>query len=253
MKKTIIFLCVISSVTLFAALSDPQQELLKAVRANDNHTVRSMINTMSSKAFDPNFVDEKGLTPLIEAVCNGNAEAVELLLQNKANPNHKFEGEEGESLLHTLIGTVYIKNHKGEDVNIQEFLRIAELLIMHGADVNAYYASREITPLDDALNCYAQLFKARKYFDPICQVLVKHRACPTPKMTDKLWNIASGDIRDVNAGEAFNVDLVEYLVSLGMKVPEHLCNNKFVQQAQNNLKRDPFQIKLPARDQLLKK
>jgi len=60
------------------------QDLLKAVKANDENEVRRLLN---EPYINTNVKDEKGYTPLILAVRNNNPEIVQILLNNGADPD----------------------------------------------------------------------------------------------------------------------------------------------------------------------
>ncbi|KAJ8673098.1 hypothetical protein QAD02_004359 [Eretmocerus hayati] len=96
---------------------------------------------LTRKLFDPNEKDRHGRTPLHHAVLNNSPEAVELLLDWGVEVSPK--DFEGLTPLHLVRYCVNVATDTTE--------RCAELLLLHGADVNAKSISRGRTALNIAL------------------------------------------------------------------------------------------------------
>ncbi|MCH8275162.1 MAG: ankyrin repeat domain-containing protein [Armatimonadetes bacterium] len=104
--------------------NDPGNLLNEAVRAGDLTRVRELLR----QGADPNAEFSNGWTPILRAVYVEDQEVayqiVDLLLQAGANVNHKQPGQ-GWTALHSATAT-----------NIAQ-IRIVQLLLDHGSDVNA--------------------------------------------------------------------------------------------------------------------
>ena len=98
-------------------------QLLKACQENDFDTVKKIIESgKKQKAYDINYSDDRGYTPLMLSVKHGNLDIVKLLIKNKADIHAK--NSSGDTALMGASGV-------NGDLNIVKFL------VKSRADVNA--------------------------------------------------------------------------------------------------------------------
>jgi ankyrin repeat protein len=130
-----------------AGLADGPTPLLSAVHNNDAAAVDRLIKT----GVNVNAVNEYGATALTEAAMNGNTAIIEKLLKAGANPN-----------LATADGmTALMIVARGTNV------KAAQLLLEHGADVNAAEQQKKQTAL---------MWAAAQGQAPMVRELIAHKA-----------------------------------------------------------------------------
>lgn len=103
-------------------------DLFRAIEINDIETVRDIVKKNPSVL---NHSEKGKYTPLWKAMTQNNVKIVELLLENGASSNKKYNDQKGSvfSFFH------YIAKCSLEDS--VSYFKIAEILIKHGANVNA--------------------------------------------------------------------------------------------------------------------
>lgn len=111
---------------------DPMQTLIAACLASDQETIRNEV------AAHPEFL--QAAEPLFAATKFNRRDAAELLLELGTSPN--VESREGEHALH--IAAYY------------DSVDVAELLIAHGAEVDAIGRQYDNTPLGGAMHCQSK-------------------------------------------------------------------------------------------------
>jgi uncharacterized protein len=140
-------LIAVASLTMAAGLADGPTPLLSAVHNNDAAAVDRLIKT----GVNVNAVNEYGATALTEAAMNGNTAIIEKLLKAGANPN-----------LATADGmTALMIVARGTNV------KAAQLLLEHGADVNAAEQQKKQTAL---------MWAAAQGQAPMVRELIAHKA-----------------------------------------------------------------------------
>src|SRR5690606_1154883 len=89
----------------------------------------SVVRVLLEEKADPNAGDEKGVTPLMVAAVKGNESIVWVLLEEGgADPNKRCNA--GMTALHYIL-------RSNSDVPIETKLRLIDMLLVKGADVNA--------------------------------------------------------------------------------------------------------------------
>ncbi|CAG7733962.1 unnamed protein product, partial [Allacma fusca] len=104
-------------VDLITKTQENRNELLKAVQNRDQSLIKDLIDKNTSV----NIRDQDGLTPLIHAILNNDAETVKLLLNDKRT-NINFKDQKGWTPL------IFAVNKDSEEM--------VKLLLAHGADIN---------------------------------------------------------------------------------------------------------------------
>ena len=132
----------------------------------------SLVQILVKHGADIDLVDEKGQTAIALAVEKENLEIVQLLLQNKAKPTLRVSANFKRS--HILVLTTEIRTTPAKS------LRMAQLMLEHGLDVN-FRTSRDETPLWWAAN-YGNLAVTRLLLDHGAFVDVQKRFGGTPLM-----------------------------------------------------------------------
>lgn len=119
-----------------------------AIRKNEVHTVRSIL-TKNPEIINPGHIDlfeGMQVSPFWEALLSGHHEIVDLFLDFKARPDEPFPV--CDSAFH---GFTFLQCVNFFAVDSESSLRVAEVLISRGADVNAYNQLLSQTVLQTAL------------------------------------------------------------------------------------------------------
>lgn len=127
-----------------------ERMLFEAIRSNDNEKVRSILSKNSELLVmvkNPESCKDKLMemkaSPLWEAMLGGHAEIVELLIKEfRANPNEKYSGTRDIGRGYTFLHYTTELTDLTEEIDQLRYsndLKVAKILIQHGADVNEPY------------------------------------------------------------------------------------------------------------------
>ncbi|MGC4043949.1 MAG: ankyrin repeat domain-containing protein, partial [Armatimonas sp.] len=147
------------------------------------HENLTIVKALLDRGADVNARDESGMTPLMSAVFIGHIRTIQLLLERGADPRPRSKdsaivvtnrGYTGLSTVHGRTAMHYATDVYGKSI------RIFQLLLAHGADINARdgYGS---TPLS-TMAAYGQIEPIRFLLRHGAQVNVKDQTGMTPLM-----------------------------------------------------------------------
>lgn len=137
-----------SSFSEKMSFRDAAANLTQAIKLNDIETIRSLLaeNPDVIHCGKVSDLPKDWISPLWEAMLRGNEKIVDLLIDFGADVNEKYSSEENESFYGLTF--LHCVPHLGD---YKMGIKVAEILIRRGADVNALCNSNKNTPLGNAI------------------------------------------------------------------------------------------------------
>lgn len=174
-------------------------DLNRAVQTKNTAEVRALLD----RGFDPNSVDPRGNTLLMQAAWEGDAEMAKLLLDKRARPNLRNPGGESAIMIASLRGhlpVVELLYSRGAEINPPGWTPLHYCAWEGKADVCRFLLAKQANVDARAPNGATPLMiAARQGHDEIVRLLIKQAA-------------------DVNAENDRGATALEYAVKAGNTV-----------------------------------
>ena len=158
---------------------DSRVPLEGACMSHNTEIVKYLIN----KGANINYKDKHGRSILMKAATEGDPTIIKILLQNGARVNDKDKNNTS-ALFYVAMGIGYFDPK--DQLNINNYLKTAKILIDAGADVNNFTNYGEITL---ALACnYHQIELVKILLDAGADVNIRFSKCKVPTPLDVAIN-----------------------------------------------------------------